>query len=679
MLEDLLQAMPQLRPQIYFKSSLTALSHAMEDQILAGADRALVIACFQRERFYRQEAHRYRRIGTTTDQLYVMAAPETEFKSGSDVHETVAFEPSDGLANEWHLLVLAEQYACCLVCRESNSNGIADSELNGMDQARRFEGIWTFDRLVCTKVGELLLERVRIYRPELDAKIDRAFHTYNLGVKPDSDALGGFQNVDPGPFAQRLVTYLQAGQHKLLKTYRSIAAQERRERSINSITTAIRQSLNPADIFQVAVRELGQALDVCRCLIYRCKESDATATIDREYLGASVPSLAGQTWPLQDNPLFREVVEALAPVAVENALTDRRIANSKTLQTLMQEWQIGSWLMVPVLYKNQVVGMVELHQCGCDPRVWDAEELTLVDAIATQVGVALIQAEAYANLEGLNQQLEALDRTRSNLIAIAGHELRTPLSTIQVCLESLSSDPDMPAELRQVMLSTALDDAERMRTLVQDFLTLSRLESGRVEWNPEPLPLLECVELALSSIRTRANSSSHEVPEISTHLPDNLPLVRADGEWLVEVLSKLLDNACKFTPAEGEVRVEAQLNRDRFIQVSISDTGRGIPPDRLEAVFDRFYQEEGALRRSTGGTGLGLAICRQIVHAWGGTIWATSEGKNQGSQFHFTIPIDASLSDSPSPSPNSPKSTPKSRRGDRSSRGQRQQASGKRK
>jgi len=105
-----------------------------------------------------------------------------------------------------------------------------------------------------------------------------------------------------------------------------------------------------------------------------------------------------------------------------------------------------------------------------------------------QIGVALIQAEAYANLQDLNEQLAALDRTRSNLVAITGHELRTPLSTIQVCLESLASEPDMPAEMRQIMLDTALKDAERMRKLIQDFLTLSRLESGRVNWNPELYP-----------------------------------------------------------------------------------------------------------------------------------------------------------------------------------------------
>jgi signal transduction histidine kinase len=115
--------------------------------------------------------------------------------------------------------------------------------------------------------------------------------------------------------------------------------------------------------------------------------------------------------------------------------------------------------------------------------------------------------------------------------------------------------------------------------------------------------------------------------------------VQTDGEWVVEVISKLLDNACKFTEPEGRVMIQAQVNGRNRLEIIVADTGRGIEPDRLEVVFDRFYQEEGALRRSAGGTGLGLAICRQIITGLGGEIWAESAGKDQGTQFHFTVPI----------------------------------------
>lgn len=655
LLAELLQALPQLRAQIYFKSSMTALSHAMEDLVLAGSDEPLVIASFQRERFYRQEAHRYRRIASHSSQVYVLAAPETEFKNASECHETVAFAPEDGLSKEWHLVVLGQQYSTCLICQEKIVP-IENQDERGplvMDQSRRFEGIWTFDREVSCKAAALLLDKIVNYRPELAEKIDRARTTYNLietpkktrksaankAAKPGKSAPKDSKIPTPklsDAFAQRLVTYLQAGQHKLLKAYAAIAAQERKERLVNLITTAMRQSLNPQEIVEVAVQELGNALSASRCLIYRCKTADIAVKIDREFLRPGVRSLLNQTWLLQENQIWSDAVARQERVYIQDTAQHPLIVNTKYLREAVKKWQIVSWLMVPVLYQGRVLGMVEMHQCR-STLAWEEDEIALVEAIATQLGAALIQAETYAHLEELNQQLEALDRTRSNLIAITGHELRTPLSTIQVCLESLNSEPDMPAELRQIMLETALGDADRMRKLVQDFLTLSHLESGRVKWNVESLTLQECVDLALSSVRSR-HGVDRQLPEIIAEVSAELPLVQADGEWLVEVLSKLLDNACKFTTAQGSVTVRAKCNGSQMVEVLVADTGRGIEANSLKVVFDRFYQEEGALRRSTGGTGLGLAICKQIVAGWGGKIWVDSPGKDRGSEFHFTIP-----------------------------------------
>lgn len=672
-LSSLVQAMPHLRQQLYFKSSLTALSHAMEDRVLATSAQPLVIACFQRERFYRQEAHRYRRIAELTSQLYVLAAPETDFNNTSDAHEMIAFDSEDALSQEWHLVVVGDEYANCLMCREKNTL-ISDRTYSDMDAARRFEGIWSFDRQVTMKAAELLLNRIQVYRPDLTAKIEQAKKQYLIcqkskvkskksaqvrGEKQEvSGQLENFANEDP--FVERLVTYLQAGQYKLLKAYRSIYTQQQRERLVNLITSAIRTSLDPNEILEIAVQELGQALGSCRCLIYRCKATDISAIIGHEYLEIEgreeldITSTIGQKWPLQDNCLFQAIAQNRASILIEDTEKDPRINNSNelaisntkgkkpnspslTLKNLVQTFSMRSWLMVPVLYQGELLGMVELHHCMAIPYRWKDEELALVEAIATQVGVALIQAAAYTNLQDLNQQLEILDRTRSNLVAIAGHELRTPLSTIRVCLESLAQEPDMPLELRQIMLDTALADSERMRKLVQDFLTLSRLESDRVQWHPEPLFLEECIELALSQIR--AHYSEKVYPKIISQLPDRIPLVLADGEWLVEVLAKLLDNACKFTNPPGQIEITIQIPDPSIVEVTVADTGRGIEPNRLEYVFDRFYQEEGALRRTTGGTGLGLAICRQIVKGWGGKIWASSEGKDKGAQFHFTVPV----------------------------------------
>jgi signal transduction histidine kinase len=563
--------------------------------------------------------------------VYVLAAPETDFRNESGPYESIAFSPEDGLSKEWHLVVISKEYTVCLICREHLDAASGRGTLPHMDQSRRFEGIWTFDRQASCKAAELLLLRIEQYRPELKAQITQALQNI---VYP---AMSGSPLVHPSPFSDRLVTYLQASQYRQLKAYRQIAAQERKERLINSMTSAIRRSLNADQVLSVAVQELGKALYCDRCVIYQCQAMDQTALIQHEFMGPDQSSLKDQTWPLEANPLFQQVVKQEEWLYVDDIKADPRTKRKSPFRKRLDQAGIDALLMVPVFYQGRLLGMFELHHSDPSaPYRWNESDIALVEAIAAQVGIALIQAQAYAELEDLNQQLEALERARSNLIAITGHELRTPLSTILVCLESLANEPDMSPELQQVMLSTALTDAERLRKLVQDFLTLSRLESGRVEWHTEAIDLQECIDLALSSIRTRNLPTS--LPTIVVDVPERLPLIQADGEWLVEVLSKLLDNACKFTDPPGGIRIQAHETDKQMIEVAVSDTGRGIEPDRLEIVFDRFYQEEGALRRTTGGTGLGLAICRQIIRHLGGEIWAESLGKDRGSTFHFTLP-----------------------------------------
>ena len=444
LLEVLLKDLPQLRSQMYFKSSLTALSRAMEDQVLAATDQPLVIASFQQERFYLQEANRYRRIANRSDQVYVLVAPETAVARGVDPHETIAFDTTDPLNQEWHLVVLGQLYASCLICRERHASDLpgfarpAFQEI-AIDPARRFEGIWSADRYVTAYAAELLLKRIGTYRSGLADKIDQARERYGITVLLEAVAESGIRRVDSDPFTQRLVTHLHASQYKLLKAYRSLAAKAQKERVVNSIATAIRQSLDSDEILAIAAQELGQVLQVGRCLIYRCKPTDAIATLQHEYLDPGMESLSGQPWPLQNNPLFQTVLQTQERAAVRDVQTDEQLAATvhlpisgqeqgadASLQSLLRRWHITSWLMVPVLYQGQLLGMVELHHCGACSREWSSNELDVVDAIATQIGVTLIQAEAYTNLTALNQQLEDLDRTRSNLIAITGTNCARP-------------------------------------------------------------------------------------------------------------------------------------------------------------------------------------------------------------------------------------------------------------
>ncbi len=269
---------------------------------------------------------------------------------------------------------------------------------------------------------------------------------------------------------------------------------------------------------------------------------------------------------------------------------------------------------------------------------------------------ALSEDKSSAELQDSNpcDDLEILEHTRKNLIAIVGHELRTPLCTIQICLESLIREPTMAPEYQQVMLEIALGDIERLRQLIQDFFLLLRLENGQLYHRPDFIEFQEVIDIALSSFR--ANVKECHLPQVTAEIPPNLPKIQVDGDRIVEALIKLIDNAYKFTDIDGTINVQVKINQAKvddsesvtgnsktMLEVIVADTGRGIAPDNLEAVFNHFYQEEDSLRRSVGGTGIGLAICRYIVHSLGGEIWASSEGKHKGTQIHFTVPLQTTL------------------------------------
>lgn len=634
LLSDLLAARPEVHPQIYFKSSLVALSHAIEDQVLMGSERAIVFANFQKERYYRQEARRYQRIAQVADQVFVLAAPETDFFQGSPPLHLIGLDPEDPLTQEWHLVVMSTSYTACLVCRERLWRGGEDQSdwsRREVDAARQFDGVWSFDPQVCGEAAAGLLARIRRYRPDLKPVAQKV---QRFLTKRCSQTHQNIQ-MNPAPFAERLVTYLQAGQYKLQRTYQAIQLQEKKERLINRIGGVIRRSLHPQDVLLAAAQELGQATGSCRCLIYRCEPDQGSVLIEQGYQAEGSLSWVGQEWPLASNLLLQQAMRSGETVLCEDTAKDEQLlkCSHDGLVELVKEAGIRAWLMVPMVHQGRLIGMLELHHR--DPQVWPVAVVELAEAIGLQVGVALIQAEAFQHLDELNHQLEALDKAKSDLIAVTGHELRTPLSTIQVCLESLATDPDMPLEIRQEMIDTALQDTWRLRQLVQDFLTLSKLESGRIQWHIEPISALECVELAVSSINARRRRET--LPSIEIEGGD--PWILADGEWLVEVLRKILDNACKFSDPDGHIWIRVRIDGDPgMVQISLQDDGRGLEAERLEAIFERFYQAEGSLRRSVGGTGLGLAISRLIVERMKGRIWAESAGLGQGSTFYVMLP-----------------------------------------
>jgi len=451
------------------------------------------------------------------------------------------------------------------------------------------------------------------------------------------------QSVDLGNFTQRLVTYLQAGQYKLVRAYKAISKAQQKDALVNKIAAAQRSSLNPEEILSTTVQELGQLFPNCRCILYCLNGNNEEIEIRYEFAPRSMTSLIGQKWSIAENPLFIAAQAQRSTLVFEKVANNDYLTSNPILKDKIIRAEICAWLMVAIRYQGKLLGMMELHYGGTENLRWEQEDLDLIEAVATSAGAALTQGDAYTYLLELNTQLEAVERIQNNLIAIVGHELRTPLSTILVCLESLASEPDMPLEFKNTMLNTALEDTERLRQLIQNFLTLSKLESGKAYCNLESLTLDYAINLALARINKAMPIK--RVPQIKVELPASLPPVLADIDGLVEVLDKLLDNAAKFTPVDGEIVISAKVSTDnaKMLEIMVADTGRGIESELLEIIFDRFAQSESYLRRTVSGVGLGLVICRQIIQNMGGVIWAKSQGENQGSEFLFTLNIESSI------------------------------------
>ncbi len=228
-------------------------------------------------------------------------------------------------------------------------------------------------------------------------------------------------------------------------------------------------------------------------------------------------------------------------------------------------------------------------------------------------------------------RLKQLERTREEFVANVSHELRTPLSLIKGYVETLIEGARNNPEVSEHFLRIIARNAERLDLLIQDLLSISALESGRVQLNLQPVSLRALAEKVLADLKTRAESRS-------ITLKDEMPdlAATADEGRLEQVLANLVDNAIKYGRPQGSVVVSGKMAGDK-IEVSIQDDGPGIPAESLDRIFERFYRVDKARSREQGGTGLGLSIVKHIVQNHGGEVWARSE-QGKGATFFFTLP-----------------------------------------
>jgi two-component system phosphate regulon sensor histidine kinase PhoR len=267
----------------------------------------------------------------------------------------------------------------------------------------------------------------------------------------------------------------------------------------------------------------------------------------------------------------------------------------------------------------------EIEVGGGEARYLEVNAATVFDREGRAQGAILV-------LHDLTR-IRQLENTRREFVANVSHELRTPLSLIKGYVETLldgaMSDPDLSARF----LQTIERHSNRLTNLIEDLLTISRLESGQITLQLKTIPLRPFASSLIAEMQARAKERGTTVVN---QIPEQLH-GRADPDRLEQVFVNLVENAIKYGRAGGRVIVKGRTVNGH-VELCVADDGPGIPSEARERVFERFYRVDRARSRESGGTGLGLAIVKHIIQSHGGKVWVESEA-GQGAEFFFTLPV----------------------------------------
>jgi signal transduction histidine kinase len=372
------------------------------------------------------------------------------------------------------------------------------------------------------------------------------------------------------------------------------------------------------------------------------------------------------------------VLQTGEPLAISDYAHDPRITHE--VDETVRRAGISSLLVVPIPLKGKTIGL--LYVANRRVTTFTSGDQEILTRLASQAAVALANAFAYQEIALLNLSLEAkvaertrdlseanaalevshrklqeLDRLKSEFVSNVSHELRTPLTNIRMSVDNLLDG--VAGEINSTLqryLTKVQNNTDRLVRLIADLLDLSRIEAGRVELHRSTISVSEVLQEVAEGLRPMALAKGLDLVTIPSTGP--LPAF-ADRDKLHQVLINLTENALKFTPAGGRVSLSARAvpspARDGepqawgegspepceevrpWIEVAVEDTGEGIPPQELDAIFDKFHQVRRDGRTKAQGTGLGLAIAKSLIELHGGRIWVASE-MGRGSRFVFTLP-----------------------------------------
>jgi len=338
----------------------------------------------------------------------------------------------------------------------------------------------------------------------------------------------------------------------------------------------------------------------------------------------------------------------------------------------MQGTRPESWVGVPLKVKGNIIGTMTV-QHYTDPHRYSEKDVSLMETVSEQVALAIERKANEEELTRLNEELESkvaqrtaelenkateletankrlteLDKIKSALVSSISHELRTPLTSIrgfakltgkdfQRHFQPLAQTPTQEKKGKRITKNMGIIESEgiRLTRLINDFLDINKIESGKAVWNDAFLNPCDIVRHAVNAL-SGAFAAKPEVALI-TSLPELVPPIHADPDKIQQVIINLLNNACKFT-SKGNVTVSLTADIDS-LTIVVSDTGVGIPKAEQAQIFEKFHKSRSGdtIKAKDKGTGLGLAISREIVQHYGGSIWVDST-EGQGSEFSFSLP-----------------------------------------